>query len=91
MPADSKGLSEGWTTPAAVNLSPVTRDYPSRALNGPFQVVALRLFYQGTGWMVGNPTQFVKSLFSTSFTPSKSVNNLGAKSFTGYSHGGISQ
>jgi len=48
MPANSERLSEGWTTPAAVNLSPVTRDYPSRALNEPFQAVALRLFYQGT-------------------------------------------
>jgi len=41
--------AEGRPTPAVGNLSPVARDYPSRALNLPFQAVALRLFYQGTG------------------------------------------
>ena len=40
--------AEGLTTPAVVNHSPVTRDYPSRARNKSFQTVALRLFYQGT-------------------------------------------
>jgi hypothetical protein len=40
---------EGKTAPAAAHLSPVARDYPSRALNDLFQTVALRLFYQGTG------------------------------------------
>jgi len=35
--------------PASTLFSPVARDYPSRALNEPFQAAALRLFYQGTG------------------------------------------
>jgi hypothetical protein len=43
---------EGEPAPAAVNLSPVARDYPSRALGDLFQTAALRLFYQGTGWNV---------------------------------------
>jgi hypothetical protein len=40
---------EGKPAPAAVNLSPVARDYPSRALGDLFQTATLRLFYQGTG------------------------------------------
>jgi hypothetical protein len=39
---------EGESAPAAVNLSPVARDYPSRAFGDLFQTAALRLFYQGT-------------------------------------------
>jgi len=39
---------EGRAAPAAANLSPVARDYPSRALSDVFQAAALRLFYQGT-------------------------------------------
>jgi hypothetical protein len=42
-----RGL-EGKPAPAAVNLSPVARDYPSRALGNHFRSTALRLFYQGT-------------------------------------------
>jgi len=34
---------EGKPAPAAVNLSPVARDYPSRALGDLFQTAALRL------------------------------------------------
>lgn len=29
--------AEGMPTPAVANLSPVTRDYPSRVFNKPFQ------------------------------------------------------
>lgn len=39
---------EGVAEPASANHSPVTRDYPSRALSDVFQAAALRLFYQGT-------------------------------------------
>jgi hypothetical protein len=39
--------------PAAVTLSPVARDYPSRALGNHFRSTALRLFYQGTKAKVG--------------------------------------
>jgi hypothetical protein len=43
-----RGL-KGRAAPAATCLSPVARDYPSRALGDFFQAAALRLFYQGTG------------------------------------------
>jgi hypothetical protein len=43
---------EGRAAPAAASLSPVARDYPSRALSDFFQAAALRLFYQGTGMTV---------------------------------------
>ena len=40
--------SEGKPEPASVFLSPVTRDYPSRALRGFFMPATLRLFHQRT-------------------------------------------
>ena len=40
--------AEGMAEPASAALSPVARDYPSRALGGFFMPPALRLFYQGT-------------------------------------------
>jgi hypothetical protein len=40
--------AEGRATPIIARLSPVARDYPSRALGGFFMPPALRLFYQGT-------------------------------------------
>ena len=39
---------KGRVAPAATDLSPVAREYPSRARGEPFQAAALRLFYQGT-------------------------------------------
>ncbi len=49
MPVARKSLrAEGLPTPAVGSLSPVARDYPSRVLNFSFQIIALRLFYQGT-------------------------------------------
>ena len=40
--------SEGKPEPASVFLSPVARDYPSRALRGFFMPATLRLFHQRT-------------------------------------------
>ena len=41
--------SKGKTEPASGFLSPVARDYPSRALRGFFMPATLRLFHQRTG------------------------------------------
>jgi len=60
--------------PAATNLSPVTRDYPSRARAGFFQAAALRLFYQGTGRSVRPARSRLKPLFWTTSSPGKVVN-----------------
>ena len=40
--------SEGEAEPASAFLSPVARDYPSRALRGFFMPATLRLFHQRT-------------------------------------------
>jgi len=41
--------SEGEAEPASAFLSPVARDYPSRALRRFFMPATLRLFHQRTG------------------------------------------
>lgn len=61
--------AQGRSEPASVHLSPVTRDYPSRAFSGVFQAVALRLFYQGTGQSVGGAGRKMKRLFLTFGSP----------------------
>lgn len=62
--------------PAATNLSPVARDYPSRASGEPFQVAVLRLFYQGTTatWEVSRE---LKGIVLHKMFTGKMVNNLG--------------
>lgn len=71
--------AQGLPAPAAVNLSPVSRAYPSRALKRSFQAVALRLFYQGTGSSLCGKLRIGKALFCTSCSPGVLVNNLGTR------------
>ena len=59
--------SEGKTEPASANLSPVARDYPSRALRGFFMPATPRLFHQRTGANVGRGPRIVTVLFCTSY------------------------
>ncbi len=59
--------SEGMAEPASANLSPVARDYPSRALRGFFMPTAPRLFHQRTGATVVPHASVVTVLFCTSY------------------------
>jgi hypothetical protein len=60
---------KGRVAPAATNLSPVARDYPSRALSGVFQAPALRLFYQGTAKEMCRLAREVTGLFLANYSP----------------------
>ena len=59
--------SEGKTEPASANLSPVARDYPSRALRGFFMPATPRLFHQRTGANVVRRSRVVTVLFCTTY------------------------
>jgi len=59
--------SEGRAEPASANLSPVARDYPSRALRGFFMPATPRLFHQRTGGNVVRADPIVTALFCTTY------------------------
>jgi hypothetical protein len=70
--------TKGKAEPASAFLSPVARDYPSRALRKFFMPAAHRLFHQRTGANV--PRNRLKSRFSFSHLvhAPEAVNNLRA-------------
>lgn len=61
--------AEGRAAPITARLSPVARDYPSRALGGFFMPPALRLFYQGTSADMSVPGEKVTGFFLPSCSP----------------------
>jgi len=67
LPARDCSQSEGTAEPASTALSPVARDYPSRALRGFFMPATPRLFHQRTGRNVGRASRNVTVLFCTSY------------------------
>ncbi len=68
MPAGrDRSRSEGKAEPASANLSPVARDYPSRALRGFFMPATPRLFHQRTGANVVRGSGDVTALFCTTY------------------------
>ena len=77
--------SEGRSEPASVRHSPVTRDYPSRALSGVFQASCAATVLSRNEDETAGPRGKMKPLFLTIASRLKAVNNLGAKKFTGYS------
>ena len=77
LPRAAFAVSEEMAAPAAAVLSPVARDYPSRAFDEYFSPSRSRLFYQGTRWKLKFPCGKEKCFLFTTFTPAKSVNNLG--------------
>jgi|SRR5208283_3905745 len=77
--------TKGKAEPASAFLSPVARDYPSRALHRFFIPAALRLFHQRTGDnVVGLPAKS-RFCFEHLIHKSSPVNNLAATLPTGYS------
>src|SRR5687768_11725256 len=76
---------EGTATPVVAYLSPVARDYPSRAINDVFQAAAHSTVLSRNDTDSATAARSLKLLFSTSSSPSKSVNNLGIIWLTGYS------
>jgi hypothetical protein len=62
--------TKGKTEPASAFLSPVTRDYPNRALHRFFMPAALRLFHQRTGANVRAYPGKVTIFLCTTYSPS---------------------
>ena len=77
--------TKGKAEPASAFLSPVARDYPSRALRRFFMPAALRLFHQRTRANVRRCAANVTVLFCTTYSQSAAVNNLAATLSTGCS------
>ena len=79
--------SEGEAEPASAFLSPVARDYPSRALRRFFMPATLRLFHQRTGAPCFAPRELSRFCFEQLVHIYRMVNNLAANLCTGYSPG----
>jgi len=79
---------EGRATPVVATLSPVARDYPSRAFSDVFQAAAHSTVLSRNEADSATAERSLKLLFSTSSSPAKVVNNLGIIWLTGYSHRG---
>ena len=70
--------SEGEAEPASAFLSPVARDYPSRALRRFFMPATLRLFHQRTGETCVSVTGLSRFCFAQLIHICPLVNNLAA-------------
>jgi hypothetical protein len=77
--------SEGEAEPASAFLSPVARDYPSRALRRFFMPATLRLFHQRTCGTWAACMELSRFCFEQLIHICPSVNNLAATLSTGYS------
>lgn len=77
--------SEGEAEPASAFLSPVARDYPSRALRRFFMPSAPRLFHQRTGATCFSVTDLSRICFAQLIHICPAVNNLAATLSTGCS------
>jgi hypothetical protein len=77
--------SEGEAEPASAFLSPVARDYPSRALRRFFMPATLRLFHQRTGAPCVTLLGLSRFCFAQLIHICPLVNNLAATLSTGYS------
>jgi len=77
--------SEGEAEPASAFLSPVARDYPSRALRRFFMPATLRLFHQRTGAPCFTWQGMSRFCFEQLIHNCPAVNNLVATLSTGYS------
>ena len=77
--------SEGEAEPASAFLSPVARDYPSRALRRFFMPATLRLFHQRTGAPCVTFPELSRFCSAQLIHICPLVNNLAATLSTGYS------
>ena len=77
--------SEGEAEPASAFLSPVARDYPSRALRRFFMPATLRLFHQRTGAPCVTLPELSRFCSAQLIHICPLVNNLAATLSTGYS------
>jgi hypothetical protein len=77
--------SEGEAEPASAFLSPVARDYPSRALRKFFMPATLRLFHQRTCAPCGTLPGLSRFCFTQLIHIFPMVDNLAATLSTGYS------
>ena len=84
MPVRAVAAMEGRAAPAAAFLSPVARDYPSRALDGFFRPPRCDCSIKEREDVASACGKEKCFLFTTFHTP-QSVNNLGAIWLTGYS------
>ena len=75
--------SEGEAEPASAFLSPVARDYPSRALRRFFMPATLRLFHQRTGAPCVTLLGLSRFCFAQLIHIWPPVNNLAATLSTG--------
>jgi hypothetical protein len=76
---------EGEAEPASAFLSPVARDYPSRALRRFFMPATLRLFHQRTGAPCAACPGLSRLCFTQLINICPKVNNLAVTLCTGYS------
>ena len=78
LPASCVAAREGRATPAVADLSPVARDYPSRALDGFFMPPRISTVLSRNGCRVRPPAPKVHRFLPPTCSPPGPVNNLGA-------------